>query len=126
MKMIKLSALVLLSGLFFASCGDGANEETPIDTMQMTTPPIDEAMPGPDTMNGVNNNTRNTGGMDNSSSMNGTSTTSDGGTTNASGGNENSTNSSSTGKPTENPAKAPGNGHPAAGPDKTNGASPNM
>lgn len=126
MKMIKLSALFLASGLFLASCGEGANEETSVDTMQMSGASMEESAPMPDTANGMNN-TGNTGARDNSSSMSGTTTTSgDATNTNASGGDQNSTNESSTGKPTENPGKAPGNGHPANGPDKKNGSTPNL
>lgn len=132
MKMIKMSALVLVSGLLFASCGDGANnDETPVDTMQMETPPMEEATPMPDTVNGIDT-TVNTGGRNGSSngasSMNngsGTSGSRTSGNGNMESG-ENNTGNSTTGQPTDNPAKSPSNGNPANPPTRKAGSSPSM
>lgn len=47
MKFVKLSIFALSMGLFVASCGDNASEETTTTDSTMMTTPAPEATPAP-------------------------------------------------------------------------------
>jgi hypothetical protein len=57
MKRMNWSVLVLFSGLFLVSCGDGGQEGSEVEdttNMEMTTPPpVESTSPMPDTVNGI-------------------------------------------------------------------------
>lgn len=119
MKTIKFSAFLLASGLFIASCGDGARNDDNFEDTTMMDQNMEQTMPenGTDTAVNIDNTTSMNQGYNNQGDT-------------PSRYNEelpkNSTDESTVGKPTKNPGKSPSTGHPDRAPEKTSSSSPSM